>query len=120
MRVPISYSGKYVQLWQKYRPVILNMMIASSKGPQEYKLSSHEFVDINKRKTGYSFALKVFQCTNKNNIEKSLVAQDLLYILKCSNKAQELTDLAIYNFELDRNFVLHITSEPHQEMDPVN
>lgn len=108
-----SYQGKYVQVWEKYRPVILTMMIGSSKEPQDYKLSNHEFKDLNNnRKSGYSFVLKVFGGRNENDFKKNPLAQDLLHVLKSSAKAKELTTQAIYMFELDRHFNLRVTCHP--------
>ena len=85
-------TGKYVWIWEKYRPVILKLMIASSEGPQEYKLSKHEFIDSNnKRPTGYSFTMTTFQGKSEGGTKKSLTAQDLLKMLKYSEKAEKLT-----------------------------
>ncbi len=113
MSVSNSSAGKYTHIWQKYRPVILNLMVSSSNGPQTYDLSNHEFIDVNnKRKTGYSFALKMFQ--NRNVSEKKVngVGADLLAVLQRSQKSQELTNEAAYRFEMDRHFKLQVISEP--------
>ena len=107
-------AGKYTHIWQKYRPVLLNLMVASSsKGPQTYDLSSHEFIDVNNKKTtGYSFALKIFQ--NRNNSEKkvNVAGLDLLAVLQQSQKSQQLTQEAAYRFEMDKNFKIQVTCEP--------
>ena len=104
-----SSAGKYTHIWQKYRPVLLNLMIASAKGPQTYDLSSHEFIDVNNKKTtGYSFALKIFQ--NRNNSEKkvNVVGLDLLAVLQQSQKSQQLTQDAAYRFEMDKHFKIQV------------
>lgn len=106
-------AGKYTHIWQKYRPVLLNLMVASSEGAQSYDLSRHEFIDVNNKKTtGYSFALKVYQ--NRNNSEKkvNVVGLDLLAVLQQSQKSQQLTQEAAYRFEMDKNFKLQVSSEP--------
>ncbi|MDW3191761.1 MAG: hypothetical protein R8G66_05330 [Cytophagales bacterium] len=107
-------AGKYTHIWQKYRPVLLNLMVASSsKGPQTYDLSSHEFIDVNNKKTtGYSFALKIFQ--NRNNSEKkvNVAGLDLLAVLQQSQKSQQLTQEAAYRFEMDKNFKIQVSCEP--------
>lgn len=106
-------AGKYTHIWQKYRPVLLNLMVASSKGPQTYDLSSHEFMDVNNKKTtGYSFALKIFQ--NRNNSEKkvNVVGLDLLAVLQQSQKSQALTQDAAYRFEMDKHFKIQVSCEP--------
>ena len=108
-----SGAGKYTHIWQKYRPVILSLMVSAPKGPQSYSLSSHEFMDVNNKKTtGYSFALKVYQ--NRNNSEKkvNVVGLDLLAVLQYSQKAQELTNEGAFSFEMDKNFKLQVSYEP--------
>lgn len=109
-------TGKYTHIWQKYRPVLLNLMVGSASGAQSYDLSSHEFLDVNnKRKTGYSFTLKVFQNRNVSEKKVNVVGQDLLAILQQSQKAQELTQTGTYQFEMDRNFKLQVSCEPVPE-----
>jgi len=111
-------QGKYVYVWEKYRPVLLKMMIAAEEGVESYSLSRHEFQDLNlKKTTGYSFLLKIFQNKLANDIKKNLLAQDLLYVLQHSNKAKELTELHTYQFQMDKDFVLQISieSEPKTE-----
>jgi hypothetical protein len=100
----------YTYLWSKYRPVILKLMVDSATGPQQYKLSAHEFKSVNpKEKGGYGFTLKVFQGKAVNKIKDSPVAQDLLEILKLSPRAVELIDASTYEFNLDKQFVLRVT-----------
>ncbi len=109
-------DGKYVHLWQKYRPAILNLMVASAKGNQSYKLSNHEFIDISPSKvSGYSFIMRIYQGKSISNIKTSITAPDLLYVLKNSGKAMELSQTNIYEFELDKSFTLHIRFEQPPE-----
>lgn len=105
-------DGKYVHVWQKYKPAIVSLMIASAKEVQQYKLSQHEFVDISPKKaTGYAFVLRIHKGKMINDVKKSLLAPDLLYVLKHSGKALDLSETAVYEFELDKDFTLHIRSE---------
>ncbi len=100
----------YIPLWNKYRPAILQLMVASAEGPQEYKLYGHEFKGLNpKEKGGYSFTLQAHKGKAKNNIKKSIVAQNLLSVLDNSKKASELMTTETYEFTLDKQFVLHVT-----------
>lgn len=115
-------SHTYTYLWNKYRPAILKHMIDSAEGPQQYKLSKHEFTIINpKEKGGYSFSLNVFKGKAVNDIRTSIVAKDLLIILQSSKKANELVSTASYEFVMDKHFVLHINKgdevveEPEEE-----
>lgn len=112
-------AGKYTHIWQKYRPVILKLMVDSTSGEkQAYDLSSHEFLDANnKRKTGYSFSLKVYKGRNAGEKKVNVVGQELLSILQMSNKAQELTESATYHFEMDRHFKLQVSSEAKVDED---
>ena len=106
-------EGKYVWLWEKYRPVILKLMSTCTyDSPQEYKLSKHEFVDSNnKRPTGYAFSLRVFQSKSENDIKKSLTAQNLLSVLKNSSRAEELMNDDLFEFKMDKTFVLEVSRE---------
>ncbi|MDH5609610.1 MAG: hypothetical protein OEY56_09020 [Cyclobacteriaceae bacterium] len=115
----INYSTadhKFTYVWKKYRPAILNLMVASADGPQTYQLSNHEFKDIHpKEKSGYSFNLQVFQGKAINNIKTSTMAKDLLLILQQSKTVSELTDVSTYEFVLDKQFVLHISQSAAPE-----
>jgi hypothetical protein len=99
----------YTPLWNKYRPAILQLMVASAEEPQQYKLYGHEFKALNPKEKGYSFTLHAFQGKALNNIRSSAIAQDLLVILEQSKKASELMDKDTYEFTLDKQFVLRVT-----------
>lgn len=103
-----SFTGQvYVSLWSKYRPAILQLMLASEYSPQEYSLSAHEFKALNpKDRSGYSFTLQAYQGKALNNIQQSTNAQDLLYMLSMSRKANELMDAGKYEFTLTKQFKL--------------
>ena len=104
-------TGKFIHVWQKYRPAILNLMKASSDGPKEYQLYSHEFHDLNTKTTTPSFTLRVHKGKKINDTKRSVLAQDLLSVLQHSEKALELADSAIFEFELDKKFLLRIKQE---------
>jgi hypothetical protein len=99
----------YSSLWNKYRPAIIQLMVASQDGPQKYKLYDHEFKSLNPKEKGYTFALHAFQGKATNNIKTSVPAQDLLAMLNMSKKAVELMTAHRYEFTLDRQFFLHIS-----------
>lgn len=103
-------SQHYVSIWNKYRPVILQLMIGAEKDPQQYKLSGHEFKAVGHReKSGFSFTMEVFENKSLTNIKASTVARDLLYILQQSQKATELMKSNTYELRMDKQFVLHVT-----------
>jgi len=99
----------YAPLWNKYRPVLIKLMMAANEAPQQYTLYGHEFKALNPKAKGYSFTLQAFRGKAINNIKDSLTAQDLLYVLEVSKTASELLGSNAYDFTLDKKFVLHVT-----------
>ncbi|HEY0740490.1 MAG TPA: hypothetical protein VGD40_03475 [Chryseosolibacter sp.] len=105
----------FIPVWNKYRPVILKMMIDSSNEEQTYQLSQHEFKALNpKQKGGFTFKLQVANGKAKNGLKDSILAQDLWDILQYSPKATELIADSEFEFAMDKNFVLHV-----QKLTPV-
>lgn len=103
-------TNQYVSLWSKYRPMILQLMSASSNGPQEYKLFAHEFRSVGEKvKASYSFSLEVTKGKAMNNIKNSAAARDLLQVLQQSKRAMELMTESTYVMNLDKNFIFHVT-----------
>ena len=103
-------SNPYASIWNKYRPMILQLMVAAGKGPQQYKLFSHEFKAIGlHEKTGYAFLLEASRGKALNNIKGSAVARDLLGVLQQSQKASQLMTEAVYELRLDKQFMFHVT-----------
>lgn len=108
IRTP-DYSGKYANLWQKYRPMLLKLMVDAQECPQSYQFQKHEFADLNSQKsTGYSFKMEVFKNEKKNKVNSS-VASDLLNILQSSAKSDELTSDNVYQFKMDNKFNLVVS-----------
>jgi len=98
----------YISLWNKYRPVIIQLMVNSAEGPQRYKFFDHEFKALNPKEKSYSFALAAYQGKATNNIKTSLLAQDLLNMLNMSRKATELMQSNHFEFNMDKQFILHV------------
>jgi hypothetical protein len=110
--VKIMYyeSNHYASIWNKYRPVILHLMIAAHDDPQQYKLSAHEFKAIGQReKSGFSFLLEASGGRALNNIKGSNVARDLLHVLQQSQKASQLMNEGTYELKMDKQFILHVS-----------
>ena len=104
----MSYR-KYAPLWNKYRPAILQMMLAAAYEPQEYKLGQHEFKAMDEKKRGsFGFQLTVAGAKAQNNVKGSEAAQDLLSMLQLSRKGSELMQQHTYEIELDKQCVLRI------------
>ncbi len=102
----------YSSLWNKYRPVLLQLMVAAAEGPQQYKLFDHEFKALNAKEKSYAFALRAHQGKAVNNIKASNTAKDLLMVLNSSKKASELMTEDQFEFSLDKQFMLKVTRIP--------
>lgn len=107
----LAESNPYSTLWNKYRPVILQLMSAAvENGPQQYKLFAHEFKAVGqKEKSGFSFVLEASEGRATNNIKTSTVAKNLLQVLQQSKRATELLNEAPYELSLDKQFVFRVT-----------
>lgn len=107
----LAESNPYSPLWNKYRPVILQLMSAAvENGPQQYKLFAHEFRAIGqKEKSGFSFVLEASNGRALNNIKTSTVAKNLLQVLQQSPRASELMSQAPYELSMDKHFVFHVS-----------
>ncbi|MEP2667943.1 MAG: hypothetical protein ABJH04_03050 [Cyclobacteriaceae bacterium] len=111
----------YASLWQKYRPAILQLMVAAEEGPQEYKFYKHEFKALNPKEKGYTFTLEAYQGKAVNDIKGSGIAKDLLNVLSESPKASELMGEHIFEFSMDKQFMLNISKhEAEVEQDASN
>ena len=106
----LAESNPYSPLWNKYRPVILQLMSAAvENGPQQYKLFAHEFRAVGqKEKSGFSFVLEASNGRALNNIKTSTVAKNLLHVLQQSPRASELMSQAPYELSMDKHFVFHV------------
>ena len=99
----------YASLWNKYRPAIIQLMLASEGGAQQYRLFDHEFKALDPKEKKYSFELHAYQGKSVNNVKPSVVARNLLDTLNTSRKATELMSEGHFAFKLDKEFVLHIS-----------
>src|SRR5688500_6797170 len=106
----LAESNPYSTLWNKYRPVILQLMSAAvENGPQHYKLFAHEFKAVGqKEKSGFSFVLEASNGKALNNIKTSTVAKNLLQVLQQSKRASELLSEAPYELSMDKQFMFRV------------
>ncbi len=102
----------YSSLWNKYRPAILQMMVAADEGPQTYKFFKHEFKAVNPKEKSYSFTMEIYQGKALDPLKMANIAKDLLNVLAQSPKANELMESNKYEFALDKQFVLHVVKSP--------
>jgi hypothetical protein len=99
----------YISLWNKYRPAIIQLMVAAEGGAQQYKLFDHEFKALNPKEKSYSFQLIAHKGKSVKGITSSSNAKDLLDMLNMSRKATELMEEGTFEFKLDKQFILHIS-----------
>ena len=105
-------TKEFFPIWKKYRPVVLRLMIDSLEGTaQSYQFSKHEFADVNTRKSAvFSFKMETHKGRVLHPKKASIMASDLLALLKQSAKATELMDASVFNFVLDAQFNLTVSS----------
>lgn len=103
-------NRKYAPFWNKYRPVVLKMMLDALNEPQKYKIMQHEFQTMDDRKKkSQGFSLQVFRNKAVNNIKNSEPAQDLLHMLSLSRKGSELMEAHQFEIMMDKEFMLHVS-----------
>jgi len=107
-------TKEFFPIWKKYRPVVLKLLVDSLGGEtQSYKLSKHEFTDANTRKSStFAFKLETHKSRVLKPAKASVVAADLLIMLKQSAKAQELLQTHILYFVMDSQFNFSVTATP--------
>lgn len=99
----------YGHLWNKYRPVILRLMIDAHERPQRYVFSAHEFRRVFPKNRGsLAFILYLHRSKAINNIKTSLLAHSLVGILRESKTAVRLTESSTFELKLDENFIMHV------------
>jgi hypothetical protein len=115
----LAESSPYSSLWNKYRPVILQLMSAAENGPQQYKLFAHEFKAVGQReKSGFTFSLEASKGKAVNNIKTSTVAQNLLQVLQNSKRATELMNESAYELSMDKHFILRVSKKKEVVAEP--
>lgn len=115
MYVEDTPSNVFSPLWNKYRPVVLRLMVDSLNGEsQQYPLSKHEFTDIDpKKNTRYPFVLQVNQSAVISTPAKiTVVANGLTMTLRASERAWGLMAEHTFRIELDKQFMLHVSCLP--------
>ncbi len=113
--IPDNERNGYMSLWNKYRPVVLQLMKSSSDEPRQYKLSGHEFKALSgKAKVTFSFVMETRNGKAINNIASSAPARDLLHVLQLSKTGVSLMRESPYQFSLDKDFVFQVTRMPQQ------
>ncbi|SMD31715.1 hypothetical protein SAMN04488029_0051 [Reichenbachiella faecimaris] len=107
---------KYSYLWNKYRPMVLKLMKDAADKPQQYKFQKHEFHDINpKEKGGHSFSMELSNGRPSKEVKTSMVAKSLFAVLDQSMTAVDLSQGAIYEFSMDKQYNLEITLKEAKE-----
>lgn len=98
----------FISLWNKYKPAVIQMMVASQNGPQQYQLYPHEFKVLSMKEKSYSFTMRAFKGKALNRTHATANSLDLLMVLNDSKKATELMSENEFDFTLDKQYVLHV------------
>lgn len=97
-------NNQYVDLWEKYRPVI-NTLIKNGGG--SYQLSAHEFAQRGNRES-YSFRLSILN-GEIPILEGSAVARDLKTVLDGSKTFKSNAAGKIITIRLTSSFILEVS-----------
>ncbi|MEQ9300877.1 MAG: hypothetical protein RIF33_20050 [Cyclobacteriaceae bacterium] len=111
MRIETIASNAFYPLWKKYKPAVVKTMVdAAEDGTATYQFSKHEFSDLDPKKNStYTFKMSLSEGQLVASIKTSLVAQDLVMLLKQSAKAWEMIEAYSFDFVLDKHYVLTVT-----------
>ena len=100
-------KSKYLDLWQRYLPVIIQAIENCNTYRHLILLNSYEFELIGNRKN-YSFNLEYKDGNVSNNIKGSAIAKDLAAVIEGSKEARQIISAGHYKFRMDKNFSLCI------------
>lgn len=99
-------SGKYVELWQKQRESIKELL-KKSDSIQSLQLNPEEFRKVGNRNS-YSFNLEYVNGIVSNNVDGSAVARDLDTVLENSPEIMGVLKTGHHKINMDRRFCLWI------------
>ena len=101
-------SHKYVELWQKVLPEILEFLSDEENEELELQLNGEMFVVVGNRvNSGYTFRLDIVNGEVPAK-DGSAVARDLKAVLDDSTKFKEYAADKYIEICLDKEFALHI------------
>ncbi|HET9053376.1 MAG TPA: hypothetical protein VFM90_04340 [Cyclobacteriaceae bacterium] len=103
-----TFTSPFAPLWNKYRPVLLKLMLDAQTTPQQYQLFEHEVRSLAPKGKSLAFTLRVQHNKPLTKIKDSIIVSDLLHTLSLSKKATELMTQHTYEFTLGRDFRLHV------------
>jgi hypothetical protein len=101
-------TNNYSLFWNKYRPSVLKMMIASETEPQAYQFYNHELKALSSSTKTFSFSIKVVEARITNPTKAPVIAKELFSVLQYSGKAMELMKGCNFEFKLDSKFLFHV------------
>jgi len=100
-------KSKYVELWQRFLPKIIQVLPDCDKNMHHMLLNSYEFQLIGNMKN-YSFNLEFLDGKVSNNISGSAIAKDLATVIEGSPEAMQIISSGHYKFRMDKQFSLCI------------
>ena len=100
-------KSKYVELWERYLPVIIQTIQNCNANMRHIILNPYEFKLIDNMKN-YSFNLEYIDGKVSNNIKCSTVARDLASVIEYSKEARQLIALGHFKIRMDKKFCLWI------------
>jgi hypothetical protein len=102
-----SNKSKYLEIWERYLPVIIQTIQNCNTDMRHILLNSYEFKLIGNVKN-YSFNLEYIDGKVSNNISGSSVARDLAAVIEDSTEARQLLASGHFKLRMDKKFCLWI------------
>jgi hypothetical protein len=105
--MPESNKSKYVELWERYLPVIIQTLQNCNSNMRHILLNSYEFKLAGNMKN-YSFNLEYTDGKVSNNIKGSALARDLATVMEESKSARQIIATGHIKIRMDKKFCLWI------------
>jgi hypothetical protein len=105
-------KSKYIELWQRYLPRIIQVLPDCDKNTHHLLLNSYEF-QLTGNMKNYSFNLEFIDGKVSNNISGSAVAKDLAAVIEGSSEVIQIISSGHYKFRMDKKFSLCICKQEH-------
>ena len=108
--MPESKKSKYIKLWERYLPVIMQTLVNCNNNMRHILLNSYEFRLISNLKS-YAFNLEFVDGSVSNNIKGSALARDLATVIENSREASQIIAKGCYKLRMDNKFCFWICKQ---------
>lgn len=104
-----TLTTSWLLFWNKYRPVVLKLMVEAKETPQSYGFFAHELRSITPKGASPIFTVQLHNGKPLQRLKESVITHGLIQMLSSSRKAMELMQTDTYEFSLNREHKLNVT-----------